>query len=297
MERKIKEQLIKSANCIKSKIRQIRNVEDNTDLIMRTILKPVAQPLKSLVESKSFPERHEKQILGTNNISVLNNEIEEVEDDNSSLFSDCENELANSSSEILESSIRKDDVIDIYDTMDIPFGVRSENKKVMIGNSEVKFTKTDNHLTKGKTLYISIDKNHYELTPGLTQLLLRKKPDLSIVSDKDKIIYKDILNRTNVHKRDFKSNGQIKGDKSIKYREIIKPMFSELFDIYSKQGGRLPTLKKYMRNTDYIYWDDPNELIDRLKLLVASKDAGNQNHDNEILSIVEELKEAGIVKK
>ncbi|CAG9137606.1 unnamed protein product, partial [Plutella xylostella] len=46
-----------------------------------------------------------------------------------------------------------------------------------------------------------------------------------------------------------------------------------------------------------VYWDDPNELIERLQLLIASKDAGNTNHDNEILSIIEELKEAGIIKE
>lgn len=60
--------------------------------------------------------------------------------------------------------------------------------------------------------------------------------------------------------------------------------------------GGIPKLKKYNPNTDLIYWDDPNELIDRLKILVASREAGNSNHDNEILAIIEELREAGIIK-
>jgi len=37
---------------------------------------------------------------------------------------------------------------------------------------------------------------------------------------------------------------------------------------------------------DYVYWDDPNELVDRLQLFDASRRAGN--NDNEILSIIEE---------
>ena len=45
----------------------------------------------------------------------------------------------------------------------------------------------------------------------------------------------------------------------------------------------------------YEYYDDPNELCDRLKLLISSKEAGNTNHDYEINSIVEELREAGII--
>jgi hypothetical protein len=43
------------------------------------------------------------------------------------------------------------------------------------------------------------------------------------------------------------------------------------------------------------YWADPNELVDRLKLMIASRDAGHSGHDNEILSIIEELREARII--
>lgn len=64
----------------------------------------------------------------------------------------------------------------------------------------------------------------------------------------------------------------------------------------AKKGGSLPKLKKYNPNTDFIYWDDVNELVDRLKILIASRDAGNSNHYNEILSIIEELTEAGIIR-
>ena len=46
---------------------------------------------------------------------------------------------------------------------------------------------------------------------------------------------------------------------------------------------------------DYVHWNDPNELVDRLRLLDASRRAGNNAHDNEILSIVEELREVGLI--
>ena len=45
-----------------------------------------------------------------------------------------------------------------------------------------------------------------------------------------------------------------------------------------------------------MHWDDPNELVDRLKLLAASAESGNTSHSNEILNIVEELREAGYIK-
>lgn len=41
----------------------------------------------------------------------------------------------------------------------------------------------------------------------------------------------------------------------------------------------------------YEYFDDPNELCERLRLLVSSRKAGNTNHMQEINSIIEELRE------
>lgn len=45
------------------------------------------------------------------------------------------------------------------------------------------------------------------------------------------------------------------------------------------------------QNIDYVHWDDPNELVDRLRLILASQAAGNNSHTNEINSIIEELRE------
>lgn len=45
----------------------------------------------------------------------------------------------------------------------------------------------------------------------------------------------------------------------------------------------------------YEYFDNPNELIERLKLLISSRMAGNTNHMQEINSIIEELHELGLI--
>jgi hypothetical protein len=50
-------------------------------------------------------------------------------------------------------------------------------------------------------------------------------------------------------------------------------------------------------NIDYVYWDDPNELVDRLRLLMASTEAGNTSLNNEQLSIIKELIETGVIKE
>ena len=46
---------------------------------------------------------------------------------------------------------------------------------------------------------------------------------------------------------------------------------------------------------DYVHWDDPNDLVNRLRLLMASQNSGHTGHTNEIVSILEELREAGII--
>ncbi len=52
-----------------------------------------------------------------------------------------------------------------------------------------------------------------------------------------------------------------------------------------------------LQTHNLVYWNDPNELVDRLRLLLASQSAGNTGVSNEILSIFEELYESGITKK
>ena len=45
---------------------------------------------------------------------------------------------------------------------------------------------------------------------------------------------------------------------------------------------------------DYVHWNYPNELVNRLRLLETSHQAGHNAYDNEILSI-EELCEADLI--
>ena len=40
---------------------------------------------------------------------------------------------------------------------------------------------------------------------------------------------------------------------------------------------------------EYIHWDDPNELVNRLQLLLGSQAAGNPSHNNEIMSIIKRI--------
>lgn len=303
MDRKIKIELMRSVDSIKNKIRQMKNQEHEINLSFGKILKPVTEPLQALVaaKNKSCNIKQDKysSFLDSEGFHSVDDLVTANSSDNS--LNDCDLSPKKLSADEIkdnyDTSLQKADILGIYDGVNIPFGLRTENKTLMVGNSIVSFSK--NNVNNEEKMLIKIGDNTYLLTPGLRELLLRKKPDLNSITAEDKLVYKDILQYTNAHKRDFNAEGQIRGDKGVKYTTIIKPLFSEnVKNIESKiQGGNLPLLKKYKSNTDLVYWDDPNEIVERLKLLIASRDAGNTNHDNEILSIIEELREANIIKE
>ena len=49
------------------------------------------------------------------------------------------------------------------------------------------------------------------------------------------------------------------------------------------------------KKPDCIYGDNPNDLVNRLRLLLSTESVAHKNHKNEIISIVEEMKEANII--
>jgi len=86
----------------------------------------------------------------------------------------------------------------------------------------------------------------------------------------------------------------VRGNKGYKYKHVIAPLMST--ESKKKSGRGLPRALND-NAIDYMHWDDPNELMDHLRLLEASRQAGHNAHDNEMLSIIEEFRgsEAGII--
>lgn len=56
-------------------------------------------------------------------------------------------------------------------------------------------------------------------------------------------------------------------------------------------------LNMNLQLNNLVYWNDLNELYDRLRLLLASKAAGNTGVGNEIISNFEKLLESGLIKQ
>lgn len=167
------------------------------------------------------------------------------------------------------------------------YGVRLnlDDGKFRFGDSEVDII-GDNIIIKGK---------EYTGSPGLYQLLFSNEPTGTRVKDEEN--FKDIIERTYAAHRKYDANKQRVGFNHQKYRKFVKPKLpSRGKPKNQKRLGKGMLLDVNNNNKDFVYWDDPNEIVDRLRLLCASQAAGNNNHNNEIVSIIEELKEADIIE-
>lgn len=321
-------QIVTAAEAVKKKFRKMRNLESENEITLGNVFKPVVNPLNQISEAlkssevfKKVPttsnDEHDENMKFDDENMKFDDENDEFDEtiikkkrksDNFFTPSQSESEAENENSEQEYEDPDEDEdeaeqmnvsqnSLDNRNTSswslsseyikEIPFGVRPVQGKLMMGSAGV--TITDETIRVGQ--------RKYKKTNGLMELLTKRRPDLSTITKEDTKNYKLMLLETNVHRRNFDPSKPIKSNKGIKYTNIIKPLLNDNKTVDEDQvhGSGLPILKKWKKNVDYVYWDDPNELVERLKLLIASRDAGNTGLDNEILSIIEELNETGLL--
>ncbi|XP_015121531.1 uncharacterized protein LOC107044239 [Diachasma alloeum] len=167
--------------------------------------------------------------------------------------------------------------------LDTEFGVRKLQIGMKIGYFNVTFNGN----------LMTLRNENYIRTPGLIELIFKRSPNMSLVTESDKDTYGHIILTTNAHRLYYQENKSLRTSNSLNYQTIIKNLL-----LSKKTGTALPhhmIASIIPRKMDYVYWDHPNELVDRLRLLMAYQEADNTSHTNEILSIMEKLREAGII--
>lgn len=207
-----------------------------------------------------------------------------------------------------------------YDTK---YGVRidpTDGTTTLMGNAEIRFSGDKIEIWRGNR-----ELAKYNGSKELYDLIFLKRPTVFFragISDVDMHTYGEILHLTNAPYKNYDSQNELSGSALKKYVEIIRPLMQRRhqYDILegesatavvdapssrttrakSKRDGRgvgLGSRKLFSSNRSfqYVYWNRPKELVDRLRLLWASKMAGHTGHDNEMISILEELKEEGII--
>ena len=139
---------------------------------------------------------------------------------------------------------------------------------------------------KGNKPVVIIDNNivvegeEYEGTPGLWELIVSKNPTDYTNDDYDN--YANLMLKPNALHRDNNPDSNYpKSSKGQKWKRILKTIWD--------------SRKEYEGSGVIVIPCDPNTLLERLDLLLASQEAGNTGVGNELVSICDELKRRGVL--
>ena len=156
------------------------------------------------------------------------------------------------------------------DKADRTFGLYVKDKKFYIGNKLAIILDDD----------IIVGRDEYRGTPGLWELIVLKEP--KEFTNKDYENYAKLMVKSNALRVNNDPNSKKpKASKGYKWNNIIK-------DIWVNK-------EKYEGSGVVVIPEDPNALLERLDLLLASQEAGHTGVGNELVSICDELKRQGVI--
>ena len=152
---------------------------------------------------------------------------------------------------------------------DTTFGMRNEEGLYYIGNKQATIVNNN----------IIIENEIFKGTPGLWELLMSKNP--KYFTEDDYKNYTRLMLKTNALHRSYDPNNpNPRSSKSDKWNLIRL--------IWARRG-------EYEGKGVVVIPSDPNALLERLDLLLASQEAGHTGVGNELVSICDELKRQGVL--
>ena len=158
------------------------------------------------------------------------------------------------------------------DEADTTYVIYDKDGKFYIGNKLAIIV--DNDLVVGR--------DEYEGTPGLWELIMSKNPDPKNFTKEDYENYSKLMVKTNALRVDNDpANKRPRSSKSYKWNTILNPIW------YNR--------KKYEGTGVIVIPSDPNALLERLHLLLATEETGHTGVGNELVSICDELKRQGVL--
>ena len=178
---------------------------------------------------------------------------------------------------------------------DETFGIKKEEDKYKIGSQDIIIFNND--------IFMENRNKMFKGTDGLWDLIMSKNPKK--FDDKDYEKYKELMIISDaLHIGDNPNNPYPKGNhRGPKWERIIAPIW-----FGKKEGLREPPKKKriellsgsrkkkgYEGEGVVVIPSDPNALLERLDLLLASQEAGHTGVRNELVSICDELKRQGVL--
>ena len=171
--------------------------------------------------------------------------------------------------------------------VDLNFGLYDKDGEFYIGDKPA-VIKDNNIIVDGK---------EYPGTPGLWELIMSKDPK-KIFNDDDFKNYEDLLRRTNaIYRNNNPNQNHAKGNyQGTKWENLVKPIWVNIKgEKEFREGTKKGKKKTKGKGVTVVIPEDPNALLERLDLLLASQEAGHTGVGNELVSICDELKRQGVI--
>ena len=154
---------------------------------------------------------------------------------------------------------------------DKTFGIREKQGLYYVGNKQAIIFRNN----------IIIEDEKFDGTPDLWDLITSKNPQKPD-NEKDYNEYAKLLIKTNAIHHDYNPNNPSpRSSKSYKWEYIVGPIWHNR--------------EKYEGKGVVVIPSDPNALLERLDLLLASQEAGHTGVRNELVSICDEFKRQGVL--
>jgi len=264
--------IISARENIKIKYNELKRGKYETDALINETLGPIIDPLNRIQRQQQQQQLQQQQ----QPITDVHYEPKTINTDSDSL----------SIYQRFESSGGLDKV----------YGVKkTKNGRFVLGNKNIIFNRDEILVGGGGDGVHNSDNNiSYPLTSGLRMLLLSKDPKDYTSSDLN--TYREILVQTSGHLSGVGKTRQNEGKRTVKISRGKKfDLISKLFPAAATAVGKGVNVR--LQKYNHIYWNDVNELVDRLRLLYASLAAGNTGVRNEIIAICEELVECKLLTR
>ena len=164
------------------------------------------------------------------------------------------------------------------DDNDEIFGIRKVKSRYYIGNKRVTFEDDD--------IIIKETGRKFSGTPGLWGLITSKNPDKDLIdwTKDDRNNYDKLMLLTNALHKKYNQRKGPRSNRGDKWVNILRTIW---FNEKPKRG--------YEGSGVVVIPSDPNALLERLDLLLASQEAGHTGVRNELVSICDELKRQGVL--
>ena len=164
------------------------------------------------------------------------------------------------------------------DDNDEIFGIRKVKSRYYIGNKRVTFEDDD--------IIIKETGRKFSGTPGLWGLITSKDPDKDLIdwTKDDRYNYDKLMLITNALHKNYNQRKGPRSNRGDKWKNILRTIW---FNEKPKKG--------YEGSGVVVIPSDPNALLERLDLLLASQEAGHTGVRNELISICDELKRQGVL--